>query len=188
MLQGTPVYRTAVPVDDIAWGKHADRKANVEAAPRWRYIVEVVTGSCRGAGTPNMATIQLFGTGGESQVFRIGDDNDNDDGPGFARDSVKHYAISAANLGSLRRVHLKKDKQRSSELGSGWFLERVVVTGPEGNTTTFPCHQWIGEPDDHSGAGVHFKPLRCCMQRAQVRMLLRHAKLCRLMHMRTCLA
>jgi PLAT/LH2 domain len=155
MLQGTPVYRCAIPLSE----PRQRPKESPADVPQWRYIVEFVTGSYRGAGTPNMATMQLFGTNGQSSVFRIGDDNDNDNGPGFARDSVKHYAISSSSLGAIRRIHLKKDLQKSSELGSGWFLERVVVTGPDGNATTFPCHQWIGEPDDGSGARALFQPI-----------------------------
>jgi hypothetical protein len=122
-------------------------------------MVEFVTGSVRGAGTPNMATMQLFGTNASSAIFRIGDDGDNNNGPGFARDSIKHYAIMATNLGAIRRIHLKKDVHKASELGSGWFLERVVVTGPDGNTATFPCHAWIGETDDGSGTGEFSAPL-----------------------------
>ena len=116
---------------------------------------------CVAQGRPNMSTMQLFGTQGTSEVFRIGDDNDNNNGPGFSRDSVKKYAISAPGLGAIRRVHLKKDVGRSSELGSGWFLERVVVTGVDSNATTFPCHKWIGEPDDGSGAGAASVPQLC---------------------------
>lgn len=111
----------------------------------------MVTGSNRGAGTPNMATMQIFGSSSASPLYRIGDDGDNDGGPGFVRDTIKQYSISSPALGTLRRIHIQKDIQRASELGSGWFLERMVVTSPDGSYTTFPCHAWIGEPDDGSG-------------------------------------
>ena len=139
--------------DDATASCTLDREA-------WRYVVEVTTGSCRGAGTPNMATLQLYGQNACSATFRIGDDGDNNDGAGFARNSIKRYAIRAPNLGAVRRVHLKKDVARASEIGSGWFLERVSVTGPEGHVTTFPCHAWVGESDD--GAGTGAPPLPAC--------------------------
>jgi hypothetical protein len=122
---------------------------------RWKYTVEVVTGSLRGAGTPNMATMQIFGSNAVTGIYRIGDDGDNLGGPGFMRDGVKQYTITTPVLGALKRIHIKKDLQTASELGSGWFLERITVTAPDGNYTTFPCHAWIGEPDDGSGHRAH---------------------------------
>jgi hypothetical protein len=116
--------------------------------------VEIVTGTVRGAGTPNLATMRLYGTQWMSGLYQIGDDGDNMGGPGFARGTVKQYSIEEPNLGSLKRVHIRKDLHTASELGSGWFLERVEVTGPDGAVVTFPCHAWIGEPDDDSGIGT----------------------------------
>ena len=101
-----------------------------------------------------MATMQIFGSTAVSALYRIGDDGDNEGGPGFVRHSTKQYNITAPALGTLRRIHIEKDLQRASEIGSGWFLERVVVTSPDGNYTTFPCHAWIGEPDDKSAPRV----------------------------------
>jgi hypothetical protein len=101
-----------------------------------------------------MATVQLFGANGSSPIYRIGDDGDNDGGPGFMRGSLKTYGIHAPFLGALKRVYIQKDLHNASELGSGWFLERVKVFGPEGHETLFPCHAWVGEPDDKSGAGM----------------------------------
>ena len=125
-----------------------------DAAVQLQYRIEVVTGTVRGAGTPNMATVQLFGANAASPVYRIGDDGDNKDGSGFERGSTKTYSIRAPQLGALRRIHIKKDLHRASELGSGWFLERIVVTGPEGQEMMFPCHAWIGETDDGSNTGA----------------------------------
>lgn len=128
--------------------------------------MEVVTGSVRGAGTPNLVKMQLYGTHASSDVYIIGDDNDNNGGPGFSRDSVKTYALQCEPLGSLRRIHLAKAEGSLTELGSGWFLERVVVMLPDGNRVTFPCHAWIGEPDDASGVGEYERNLIPCVKPA----------------------
>ena len=41
-----------------------------------------------------------------------------------------------------------------SDLGSGWYLDRIEVMGPEGAVWRFPCHNWLGKSDagDHRGA------------------------------------
>ena len=41
-----------------------------------------------------------------------------------------------------------------SDLGSGWYLDRIEVMGPEGAVWSFPCHNWLGKSDagDHRGA------------------------------------
>ena len=41
-----------------------------------------------------------------------------------------------------------------SDLGSGWYLDRIEVMGPEGAVWCFPCHNWLGKSDagDHRGA------------------------------------
>ncbi len=41
-----------------------------------------------------------------------------------------------------------------SDLGSGWYLDRVEVIGPDGGVLRFPCHNWLGKSDagDHRGA------------------------------------
>lgn len=54
-----------------------------------------------------------------------------------------------------------------SDLGSGWYLDRIEVMGPEGAVWRFPCHNWLGKSDagDHRGAcpsGVRVSVSRCC--------------------------
>lgn len=34
-----------------------------------------------------------------------------------------------------------------TEVGSGWFLDRVDVTGPTGDKISFPCKTWLGKSD-----------------------------------------
>lgn len=82
------------------------------------------------------------------------------------RASAKTYLIHASFLGPLKRVHIQKDLHNASEIGSGWFLENVTVIGPEGHKTVFPCHAWVGEPDDQSGVGAACASLRVAMPSA----------------------
>lgn len=113
------------------------------------YTIEVVTGSVRGAGTHDPATLQLFGARWEGSVYAIGDiTQDNSQDTGFRRDSTVLYSITSRDLGALRRIHVIKSDGGHTELGSGWFLERITVTQPDNVKVTFPCHAWIGLPDD----------------------------------------
>ena len=56
----------------------------------------------------------------------------------------------AAHIGSLRRVVVR---QLQPQVGGGWFLDRVLVTGPGGQQWEFPCNAWLGHSDgnDHIG-------------------------------------
>jgi len=47
-----------------------------------------------------------------------------------------------------------------SEVGSGWYLDRIEVMGPEGTQSSFPCHNWLGKSDagDHRGARALRRP------------------------------
>ena len=57
-----------------------------------------------------------------------------------------------------------------SDLGSGWYLDRIEVMGPEGAVWSFPCHNWLGKSDagDHRGAcpsaspGIRVSIYQCC--------------------------
>ena len=40
-----------------------------------------------------------------------------------------------------------------TDVGSGWFLDRVEVNGPGDQKLTFPCNTWLGKSDagDYDG-------------------------------------
>jgi hypothetical protein len=124
-----------------------DDDSDVQPEPQ-TYVIEVVTGSVRGAGTHNPCTLQLFGSRYEGPVYAIGEVTQDNQETGFERNSTTLYSISCLDLGALRRIHLIKSQGGHTELGSGWFLERITVKQPDGVKITFPCHAWLGLPDD----------------------------------------
>ncbi|KFM23037.1 putative protein phosphatase 2C 55 [Auxenochlorella protothecoides] len=122
-------------------GKEANR-------PEGSYHIQIVTGSVRGAGTPTPALLQLFGEDGESEPYLIGSDGST---MGFESSSRKTYVVQAPHLGQLNRVLIRQlpldAADEEAGASSGWFLERIVVVGPEGDSWTFPCAEWLGR--DH---------------------------------------
>jgi hypothetical protein len=61
--------------------------------------------------------------------------------------------LLAREHGSVR-TGLRQVEPSVSEVGSGWYLDRIEVMGPEGTQSSFPCHNWLGKSDagDHRGA------------------------------------
>lgn len=129
-----------------------------EAAPS-QYRIEVVTGDVRGAGTHAPAIVTLFGESGHSSDFVIGNDQDEN---GFERGSSKNYELNVeSDLGPIKRIHIEQCAPSVTETGYGWFLDKIEVTGPSGQTIVFPCHSWIGKNDagDISGMVMYCDPV-----------------------------
>jgi hypothetical protein len=107
------------------------------------YQVDIQTGNVRGAGTKARAWVQLVGTHGVSDkvCFEGSDD-------GFPRGSNLTMQVHVPKeLGVLKRVFVERAKRSASDVGDGWFLEHVMVHGPHGELTVFPCHSWFGSSD-----------------------------------------
>ena len=124
-----------------------------QAAPSL-YRIVVVTGDVRGAGTKAPAIVTLHGEAGHSSDFFIGNEQDEN---GFERGSSKKYELHIqSDLGPLKRIHVEQCEPSVTETGFGWFLDKIEVTGPNGQTIVFPCHSWIGKNDagDISGTTV----------------------------------
>ena len=71
------------------------------------------------------------------------------------------WAVAKSVLVSQQR-RMWQVEPSVSDLGSGWYLDRIEVMGPEGAVWRFPCHNWLGKSDagDHRGAclsGVLFR-------------------------------
>lgn len=133
-----------------------------EATPS-RYRIEVVTGDVRGAGTHAPAIVTLHGESGDSSDFVIGNEEEN----GFERGSSKMYELNIErDLGPLKRIHIEQCEPSVTETGFGWFLDKLEVTGPNGQTITFPCHSWIGKNDagDISGPVSNQRNLIPCQR------------------------
>lgn len=125
-----------------------------EAAPS-RYRIQVVTGDVRGAGTQAPAIITLYGESGGSSDYIVGNEQDES---GFERGSSKKYELNMeTDLGPLKRIHVEQCEPSVTDTGSGWFLDKIEVTGPNGQTVMFPCYSWIGKNDagDISGTILH---------------------------------
>lgn len=56
-----------------------------------------------------------------------------------------------------------------SELGTGWYLERLDLTLPSGERLTFPCGHWIGKSDETNIEGPKTRNLiPCCVVRRPI--------------------
>eukprot|EP00803_Ostreobium_quekettii_P005016 evm.model.scf_3110.2 EVM.evm.TU.scf_3110.2 scf_3110:7571-12670(-) len=129
--------------EGVSEGEVFSAEAPSQARKRSMYRVQIVTGNVRGAGTPASVSFKLLGSWGESRLFRVADS------AGFERGTVETYAITVdGDLGSVNRVYVQRAEVGASESGSGWFLDKVVVTGPGGEGVQFPCKQWLGDSDD----------------------------------------
>ncbi len=49
------------------------------------------------------------------------------------------------------QVHVQQVPHASDGSGVGWFLDRVEVSGPEGEHWSFPCSAWLGKEASHTG-------------------------------------
>ena len=124
------------------------------------YRIVVVTGDVRGAGTQAPAIVTLHGESGGSSDYVVGDEQDEN---GFERGSSKKYELSVEkNLGVLKRIHVEQCEPSVTDTGSGWFLDQIAVTGPDGQTVVFPCHSWIGKNDAGDISGKGAKTQACC--------------------------
>ncbi|KAH3764217.1 hypothetical protein Pelo_3920 [Pelomyxa schiedti] len=105
-----------------------------------RYIIEVQTGDCRGAGTDANVYIHLFGKLGDSGVYWL---------PGkrksFERSSKDMFVFECYELGPLLSMRVGHD---SKGLNSAWFLDKIIVTKEkeEGHPLEkfyFVCGKWF---------------------------------------------
>lgn len=115
------------------------------------YTVSVVTGNVRGAGTGSAAWVQLVGSHGQSEKVVIGNSHED----GLQRGSKVTFEVQVPQgIGPLRRVFIEREKSSCTDTGEGWYLEAVVVHGPQGEHYLFPCNSWFGHSDcgDYEGA------------------------------------
>uniref|UniRef100_A0A7S3VT51 Protein phosphatase n=1 Tax=Dunaliella tertiolecta TaxID=3047 RepID=A0A7S3VT51_DUNTE len=119
------------------------------------FVVKVVTGNLRGAGTTAPASIQLIGTHGSTQRFALGDRESEL----FTRGSCHSFDIPVGKeIGQLRRVNIEKCKLVNA-MDEGWYLQHVEVQGPSGEKMLFPCNAWLGQSDCGSYDGPNERNL-----------------------------
>jgi hypothetical protein len=97
--------------------------------------------------------VQLIGSHGESDKFAVGNSEDE----GIERGSKVTFDVQVPPIGPIRRVLVEREKASCTATGDGWFLEAVVVQGPNGEHYSFPCNAWFGHSDcgDYEGGPVH---------------------------------
>jgi hypothetical protein len=130
------------------------------------YQVSVVTGNVRGAGTNSAAFVQLVGSHGESEKVVIGNSHEE----GLQRGSKVTFEVPVPQgIGPLRRVFIEREKSSCTDTGEGWYLETVVVHGPQGEHYLFPCNSWFGHSDCGDYEGETDRPLGVGCKRAWAR-------------------
>ena len=96
----------------------------------------------------------MVGSSTTSDSFILGEESGDPNPQGFPRGSTRTYLLSIdTDLGDIQRIEVEQIQSSVSELGTGWFLERVDLTLPTGERLTFPCGHWIGKSDETDIAG-----------------------------------
>lgn len=117
--------------------------------------------------------MQLIGSHGESEKFLIA----NSDTEGLERGSKVTFEVQVPPIGPLRRVFIEREKSSCTATGDGWFLEAVVVHGPNGEHFLFPCNSWFGQSDcgDYEGMEAgHAAAVTLLRQYHQLKQLWQH--------------
>ena len=86
------------------------------------YIITVITGDRRGAGTDANVTINLYGENG----IQSGDKKLETNANNFERNQIEEFGIESIDLGdTITKCRIGHD---NSGFGSGWFLDKVIVS------------------------------------------------------------
>ncbi|RVE76117.1 hypothetical protein OJAV_G00005900 [Oryzias javanicus] len=110
------------------------------------YKVTLFTGDRALAGTLNNVFIKLVGTKGESErKWLVGFKGAS----AFITGAVSSFTVrSPTSLGELVLVEVDK-KVLPLFPEDSWFLTKVEVKSPDGDTFTFPVHRWISDSSVH---------------------------------------
>jgi hypothetical protein len=96
---------------------------SVPQIPRWTsYSIEIATADAPNASTLSSATIQLFGSRGNS-------DNHIVEGTeGFKRGSVVKSIFCGENLGELQHLVLtRQNSDNDTNTSMGWFVDHIII-------------------------------------------------------------
>ncbi|CAH3165667.1 unnamed protein product [Porites evermanni] len=107
------------------------------AKERIEYMVTVVTGNRKGAGTDATVSLAIKGTEGETDPKKLDKWFHND----FEAGQKDEYRVKAKDIGEPLLVTLKQD---GSGLYSDWFVDRVTIKVKGDDTIyDFPCNRWV---------------------------------------------
>ncbi len=107
-----------------------------------KYKISVKTGDVRGAGTDANVFVQLIGETSDSGERKLESSGNN-----FERGHTDAVTFEALGLGEINKIRVGHD---GSGVGSGWFLDNVVVKNEKsGKEWVFNCGKWLdkGEGD-----------------------------------------
>ena len=113
--------------------------------PIKKYKVQTITGDIAGAGTDAKVSMTLTGENGSTKETVLDGKGNN-----FERAQTDEFELSSVDLGELKKLRIGHN---STALGSGWFLEKVIVTplSSEGNEEQpwyFVCQRWLDSGED----------------------------------------
>uniref|UniRef100_A0A3B3BI20 PLAT domain-containing protein n=1 Tax=Oryzias melastigma TaxID=30732 RepID=A0A3B3BI20_ORYME len=110
------------------------------------YKVTLFTGNQVAAGTFDRVSVKLVGTEGESErKWLVGFKGAS----AFIRGAESSFTVCApTSLGKLVLVEVDK-KSLPLLPEDSWFLTKVEVKSPDGDTFTFPVHRWISDSSVH---------------------------------------
>lgn len=99
------------------------------------YIITVVTGNRKGAGTDASVSLIIKGSNGETNPLSMDKWFHND----FEAGQKDDYYITAKDVGELLMITLKND---GGGYRSDWFVDRVTIK-TKNVTYVFPCNRWV---------------------------------------------
>ncbi|CAF3251609.1 unnamed protein product [Rotaria sp. Silwood2] len=113
--------------------------------PIVKYIVDVYTGNKTGAGTDANVFINIYGEYGDTGVRLLEYSLQNKNK--FEKNQVDTFIIEAVLLKQIRKIQIGHD---GTGVGSGWFLNKVVVRSDDGHyePVTFICNRWLAVDED----------------------------------------
>nr|KAI8760088.1 lipoxygenase homology domain-containing protein 1-like [Biomphalaria glabrata] len=113
--------------------------------PLVHYIIQVYTGKKKGAGTDANVYINVFGDRGDTgnRFLKNSKTNKNK----FENGKMDEFEIEAVSLSKLRKIRIGHD---GKGIGSGWFLDKVVVIPKDDKQgeVTFNCNRWLDTSQD----------------------------------------
>jgi len=126
------IERTLVPGDNDGSGQGL-------------YVVDVLTGDRRGAGTDANVYIQVYGKKGSCRKQKLDNADDN-----FEKGKRDTFPLKCAtNLGDLTKIRIGHD---NSGPGPGWYLDKVIVKDiKENKEYFFLAGRWLAK-DELDGA------------------------------------
>ncbi len=119
-------------------------ESELEMLERTEYLVEVLTGDERLAGTDSEVYLTIIGELGESSEKHLSKSETNFNK--FERNKMDVFRIVDRNFGRLYGLKVRHDNSLSL---SDWFLDRIVVTDQlKKKVYTFVCKKWFSLKKD----------------------------------------